>query len=313
MLERMKCEIVWQKQDVALQKLQNATLLQDGRYGAALTATSKFKPRAALILVNGQQAGCVQLMEYKALSGLIHGLTLDRGPAWFEGYGGAHHIKAFLDEFNRQFPRRFGRRRRVIPEIEDSPVARKMLESAGLISTGEGYQTFYLDLTQPSDALRAGLEQKWRNVLNKAEREALTIEWDTTAKQLPWFLKVYEQDKRRKQYEGPSSAFLQALARLMTPSGDMVLGRVMLHGSAVSAALIVCHGNRSTYVAGWTHDDGRKTGAHHRLLWEACGVLRNKQITHFDLGGFNDEQAKGIRDFKKGMGGSLYTLAGRYA
>lgn len=313
MLERMKCEIVWRKQDPAAQKTKNASLLQDGRYAAALAATSKFRPRFGVILVNGVEAGFVRVMEYRALFGVIHGVTLDRGPVWHDGFGGAHHIKAFFDTFNRHFPNRFGRRRRIIPEIEDGPVARKMLDSAGLVRAGEGYQTFILDLAGSAEERRARLEQKWRNVLNRSEREPLSVEWDDAARQLPWFLKVYEQDKRRKNYDGPAPDLLHHLAALMTQSGDMVLGRAMKDGAAVSAVLIACHGDAATYLAGWTGEAGRAAGAHHRLLWEACGVLQQKGITQFDLGGFNEDSAKGIMDFKAGMGGRVYRLAGRYA
>lgn len=313
MLERMKCEIVWQKQGPGIEKAKNATLLQDARYAQALAATSRLRPRRGLILVNGQKAGIVSIMEFYSLFGLLHGVTLDRGPAWLEGFGGAHHIKIFYDEFNRLFPARFGRKRRIIPEIEDSPVARKMLDSAGLVRTGEGYQTFILDLTGSAEERRARLAQKWRNVLNRSEREPLSVEWDDTARQLPWFLKVYEQDKSRKGYDGPAPDFLHHLASLMTGSTDMILGRAMKDGGAISAVLIACHGDSATYLAGWTGEAGRATGAHHRLLWEACGVLQQKGITQFDLGGFNEGSAKGIMDFKAGMGGRVYSLAGRYA
>lgn len=313
MLERMKCKIVWQKQDLACQKVKNASLLQDSRYIQAVKATSKFRPQYGLILVNGVEAGTVCIMEFRALMGLLHGVTLDRGPIWFEGFGGAHHIKMFHDEFNRLFPRRFGRKRRIIPEIEDSPVARKMLESAGLIRVGEGYHTFMLDLSAPMPELRARLGQKWRNILNRSEREPLSIDWDDRARQLPWFLKVYAQHKQRKGYEGPAPDLLKHLSQAMMPTGDMILGRAMKDGAVLSAVLIACHGDRATYLAGWTGDEGRAAGAHHRLLWEACSVLKQKGTTQFDLGGFNEADAKGIMDFKAGMGGRVYCLAGRYA
>lgn len=309
----MRCEIVRQNQDAALWRPKNATLLQDERYAAALAATSAFKLYKALILIDKKPAGHAVLMEVRAFLGLIHGITLDRGPVWFEGFGGAHHVKAFLNELNSLYPPRPLRRRRIIPEIEDSPVARKMIESAGFTRVGEGYETFLLNLDPPLPDIRAGLDQKWRNVLNRAEREeGLTIEWDHHARQLPWFLKVYEQDKRRKNYDGPSPQFLTALAPLMSSSGDMVIGRVMKDGAAVSAVLLVRHGDTATYLAGWTGEAGRTAGAHHLLLWAACAMLKEKNVTDFDLGGFNEQDAKGIKHFKEGMGGRAVCLVGRY-
>lgn len=309
----MRCEIVWQNQDAAPQNGKHATLLQDTRYAVALAATSAFRVRNALILFDKKPAGHAVLMEVWAFFGLIHGITLDRGPVWLEGSGGAHQVKAFLDELNRLYPVRPLRRRRIIPEIEDSPVARKMVESAGFARVGEGYETFVLNL-DPPEQIRAGLDQKWRNVLNRAEREeGVTVEWDHAARQLPWFLKVYEQDKRRKNYDGSSPQFLTALAPLLSSSGDMMIGRVMRDGAAISAVLIVRHGDSATYLAGWTGEAGRAAGAHHLLLWSACNMLKEKNVIFFDLGGFNEQDAKGIKHFKEGMGGRAVRLVGRYA
>jgi len=280
----------------------------------ALAETSGLKPQSAVILMDGQPAGAVHFMEIRAFFGLVHGITLDRGPVWYAGYGGAHQMKAFFDEFNRLYPARPLRWRRLIPEIEDSPVARKMLEAAGLRRMGEGYQTFLLDLAAPLDGLRANLDQKWRNILNRAERdEGLSIVWDTAAQQLPWVLKVYDQDKRRKNYAGPTPQLLRALAMSLSSSGDIIIGRVIKEDMAVSAVLIARHGHGATYLAGWTGETGRAAGAHHLLLWSAIGVLQEMSVKTFDLGGFNEQDAKGIKHFKQGLGGRPYILVGRYA
>lgn len=310
----MKCEIIRENQETLAVSTVNTTLLQDSRYGAAMAATSGFHPVNTLIYIDNKPAGRALLLEVRAFFGLIHGITLDRGPLWFEGYGGAHHIKAFLDALNRLYPARPLRRRRLIPEIEDSPVARKMIESAGFTRIGAGYATFLLALDPPVEGLRAGLEQKWRNILNRAERvPGISVDWDDAARQLPWFVKIYEQDKRRKNYDGPSPQFLTSLAPLLSSSRDMMIGRVIKDGAAISAVLIIRHGDTATYLAGWTGEAGRSAGAHHLLMWSACGMLKEKGVKFFDLGGFNEQDAKAIQHFKKGMGGRSYCLAGRYA
>lgn len=310
----MKCEIIPYNQDVAVQNHQNASLLQDSRYCAALAKNTAFQTVTCRVLMDGQEAGLARFMEVRALGGLIHGITLDRGPLWNQGYGGAHHIRAFFDAFNARYPKRMGRKRRIIPEIEDGAAARKMLESAGLERTGEGYQTYLIDLMQDEERLRAGLAQKWRNVLNRAEREnSFSLQWDDEAKQIPWFLKLYEQDKRRKNYDGPPPDLLRQLALFMSPARDMIIGRAVSDdGSAIAAVLIARHGTQATYLAGWSGEEGRAAGAHHRLLWQACLYLKNKDVIIFDLGGFHEDKAKGVSDFKAGMGGRVYRLAGTY-
>ncbi|MCB1530330.1 MAG: GNAT family N-acetyltransferase [Rhodospirillales bacterium] len=315
----MSCTIVWnglspEEWDRRFAVLPRSTFLQSYDYARAVCALQKQKARFGLIQINGKEAGLVQILETGILWDALHTVILDRGPLWFEGFGGAAHIRMFFDEFNRRFPPRFGRKRRVLPEIEDGMTARKMLESTGLrrMEGREGYQTIWMDLGPEEEARRAALKSNWRNKLNKSERSGLEIEWDERGMFFPWLLKTYALDKKIRGYDGPSPQFLDYLAKFLSSKGNMLIGRALLDGRPVACVLFISHGRSATYQVGWSSEEGRRKAAHHLLLWDGTARLREKGICEVDLGGVNDESAAGVKTFKEGLGGQGICLVGHY-
>jgi hypothetical protein len=293
--------------------IRRSNFLQSVPYAKAQHAIAGQKMRRGLIMMDGKEAGLVLLLEAGLLWNAIHAVILDRGPLWFDGYGGIAHVKAFFEIFNSQFPNRIGRKRRIIPEVEDGPAAKALLAQTGMQRKPyPGYETIWLDLTHDEDDLRAALKRKWRGHLNKAERMGLQIEWDIQGAFLPWFLEGYAQDKQDKAYFGIAPRNLQKMAMFMAQNGGLIIGKAIYDGETVAGILIFCHGLSATYQAGWNADTGREANAHHLLLWQAVNMLKERGIFDFDLGGVNDETAAGVKLFKNGMGGQNIRLAGQY-
>lgn len=315
----MSCTIIWnelspEEWELRFAALPRSTLLQSYDYARVVCGLQKQKARFGLILISGKEAGLVQILEAGILWNALHTVILDRGPLWFEGFGGAAHIKMFFEELNAQFPARFGRKRRILPEIEDGMTAQKILESVGLrrMEGREGYQTIWVDLGQEEEQRRAALKSNWRNKLNKAEKSGLEIQWDSDGKYFPWLLKTYALDKKMRGYDGPSPQFLDALAQFLSPKGNMLIGRALLDGRPIACVLFISHGRSATYQVGWSSEEGRKVAAHHLLLWEGAKRLKEKGICEIDLGGVNDESAAGVKTFKEGLGGQSICLVGHY-
>jgi hypothetical protein len=300
----------WEKR---FSQLPRSNILQSYTYARAACPLLKQKAKWGLIFVDDREAGLVQIFEAGILWNAFHALIVDRGPLWFEGFGGPMHIKLFYGELNRQFPQRFGRRRRVLPETEDGLAAQKMIAGTGLVPANDaGYQTIWLDLTKDEETLRAGLKQKWRNSLNKAERMATGIEWDLDAKTLSEILTVYATDKEARGYGGPTPALLRAYAPLIAARGELLVGRTLENGKLTAFTVFATHGRSATYLIGWSSSAGREASAHHRLLWEGALMLQRKGIKELDLGGINDEGAEGIKNFKEGLGGKNVRYLGRH-
>jgi hypothetical protein len=314
----MNCTIRWnrlspEEWETRFAQTTRSNLLQSFDYARAVCPLNRQRARWGEILFDGVEAGLVQAFEAGLLWNAVHALIVDRGPLWFDGFGKPGHVRAFFEEFNRQFPKRPGRKRRVLPELPDDPSLKQTLTATGLRHKGESaaYQTIWLDLTQEEDQLRKNLRQKWRNALNKGERQGLEVSWDWDGKGLAWLLAAYETDKQAKGYDGPGLDLLTALARVMVPKRQFGIVTAAKKGKPIGAILVIRHGAAATYQIGWTNEEGRAHSAHHVLLWEATKVLKHMNVRDFDLGGLTGE-ADGLARFKSGLGGEAVTLAGHY-
>jgi len=286
-------------------------------YAYALGACRYYrqKCRWGLIVIDGKEAGLLQLFEAGFLWNAFHAVILDRGPLWFDGCGTAPQLQAFLIEFNRQFPKRFGRKRRLLLEVEDGAAAHALVRQAGFCREDAftPYETYWLDLGQSAEELRGSLNRKWRNHLKQAENANLTVEWDGDGSFYPWIRDLYASDKGERGYGGISPHFLDILAPFLRDDKCMIIGKASVKGRAVAGVLFIRHGQSATYQIGVTTTEGRNVNAHHLLLWQGMFVLQQKGIKSFDLGGINDEDADGVKRFKKGMGGQSYRLIGHYS
>ncbi len=287
-------------------RVRRASLLQSYGYARAVCALQRQRARWGVIEIDGVEAGIVQILEAGALKNLLHAVILDCGPLWFDGFGSNAHVGAFFAAFNRMFRRRIGRRRRIIPEttLDITPF--------GFERYGTGHETIWLDLRPDLEGLRAGLKKNWRGSLKQAEDADLDVIWDDSndngGAQLGWCLSKYIKDREVKGYDGASVSLLKALAAQC----DFMIGRVELKGKPIAGALIFKHGTAATYQLGFSGNAGREVNAHHIMLWRAIERLKAQGVTDFDLGGINDETAKGVKRFKMGLGGAVFSSAGIY-
>lgn len=289
-------------------RIRRSNLLQSYPYAQAACLFNHHRARWGLIRIDGREAGLVQVFEAGFLNNALHAVILDRGPLWLPEYGAPEHLMAFFTAFDEKFPRRFGRRRRIIPEINQSQAAMIPFK---VTSQVKPYQTIWVDLAKSEEQLRAGLDRRWRNHLSKAEREQVRIEWSAGGEALDWLLLHHDAHRTMKNFRAASPKFIRLLARFFGPRGDMLIGRAFSGAEAVAGVLFFRHGIGATYQIGWSGDEGRKANAHHILLWQGMLALKAKGVKDLDLGGINDI-AEGVRIFKEGMGGETVTLSGIY-
>ncbi len=313
-----QCNIEWNNLSLTnwhnhFTTIEHSTLLQDYDYARALSPVYHQKPSWGLIKIDQQPAGLVQIMEASILGKAIQAITLDRGPLWLPGYGHLAHFEAFLKCFAHQYPARWGRKRRFIPETKSSPQTITLLEQYGFKKqSNQSYHTLWLDLTPDEETLRKNQAKNWRGSLKKAETSPLSIEWDETGKNLEYVLQQYAIDKTRKSYKGADLGTLKPLSALFFQNQKALIGLAKLENKPVAAILILCHGKSATYQLGWSTEHGRKYCAHHLLLWQSLGKLKARHISSFDLGGFNDTSAANLKRFKSGMGALPIELPGIY-
>ncbi len=299
----------WQKE---LAKSPQANLVQTWSYAKAVRDHNQMMTRFGYIQADdGAPLGTLEMQEAKAL-GFFHAVTLHRGPVWFDQCDSKSNWIEFLKLFRSAFKPRLGRAVRFLPELEDTPDHRQMLEDAGYSRVGEGYETLMVDLRPDLEEIRKAFKQKWRNALNGAEKNGLSVSDDLDPASRSWLLSNYQEDKNEKRYGGASGVFLQTMITESLSFDQVLLLRVSQNDTHLSGGLFFVHGRTATYQAGWTGEQGRTLKANYLIMWEAIQRLRALGVEQLDLGGINLETASGVTRFKQGMAGKHYKTVGLY-
>jgi lipid II:glycine glycyltransferase (peptidoglycan interpeptide bridge formation enzyme) len=169
-------------------------------------------------------------------------------------------------------------------------------------------RTFLLDLSPPLAELRKQLDGKWRNQLNRAEKNNLTIITGSGAAEYGLFLQIYEKMWSRKQFD--TTVDVNEFARLgeNLPPGLKFKILVCEHeGKPVSSLVCSAIGDTGIYLLGATHDQGLNTKGAYLLHWTMIKWLKENGFQFYDLGGIDPEKNPGVYHFKQGFSGEDVT------
>jgi len=177
------------------------------------------------------------------------------------------------------------------------------------ISLGSGDHTFLLDLSPPLEILRKRLDQKWRNRLNRAEREGLTLHLGEGFEDYQVFLEIYKEMWGRKRFE--TSVNVQEFASICRdlPKSSKLKILICRH-QGMPAGAVVCSamGRGGIYLLGATNELGRKAQAAYLLQWAMIKWLKENGFAEYDLGGIDVDRNPGVFHFKSGMSGQQMTF-----
>ncbi len=284
-----------------------APLQQDWAYGASMQLIGVGVLRAR-VEINGQPVAMAQFILRRWGSAL--GLALcSRGPVWLQALPAADKAEVYA-QLRKTIPLKGLRLVLMTPEeprgdtLGLSPWRRVMT----------GYATVMLDLRQSREALRAGLDAKWRNRLVAAEASSLKVQrMGTNPGQYRWLLDQEEAQRQQRGFAGLPLPFFDTYIQSRKQPGQTLLSlRADLGRERVAAMMFLLHGRAATYQVGWSNEQGRQLNAHNLLLWQAMDELAQRGIQQLDLGGVNTARSAGIARFKIGTGGEVRQLAGTY-
>ena len=210
--------------------------------------------------------------------------------------------------------RRVGRANRlahvlVDPEVEATDPLVGQLAAAGW-KDSPGVQTprtRLVDLARPEEELWSDLRSKWRQYVNKARREGVTIE-DAGADGLDDFYRIYVETAERagfihragSAYEDVFRAFDRAnRARLLTAR--------LSDGTPAATLMLLTCGRRVIEPYGGMTQAGADSRANYLLKWEAIRSSRERGFAIYDMWGLSHP---GIEQFKAGFGGREVTYVG---
>jgi lipid II:glycine glycyltransferase (peptidoglycan interpeptide bridge formation enzyme) len=172
------------------------------------------------------------------------------------------------------------------------------------VSQGRRKRTIVIDLDPPLDALRRGLDQKWRNRLNSAEKQHLVIRQGGDHECFELFLEVYRDMLARKRLAEPGDIRSFRAAQAMLPDRFKLEVFVAFEDGAPSAAVICSAiGRRGVFAFGATSATGMKNKASYLLQWRVIEWLKQRGCAVYDLHGADPEANPGVYAFKMGLCG----------
>ena len=299
-------------------RIRESNLLQDDLYGQTMARIQGLQARWGLIRDGGRELGVVQVLERHALSGLLGAVVLDRGPLWLPGIDGAAHAGEFFSAFSRIWPRRIGRRRRIVPELPAGDASLALLRNAGCHRKGgeeaATYATFVVPVSDEASARRQ-LLPRWRHALDRAATAMadgrLVLHWPNALARVPELVRKHLAQRESRGYRGPAAAELQRLLLDYAKAGKLLIGEARAAGDEAPCSMVamLCHGTTATYQIAWNDESGRRLHANNALLWSALGQLRERDITSLDLGGHDARHTPLLRRYKAGLGGREIVLA----
>jgi len=180
-------------------------------------------------------------------------------------------------------------------------------------STPAPYRTMVVDIDRPLDVIRKGLAQKWRNCLNRSEREKLTIRSGQAVDLFDEFERLYDELIRRKQFDVDLDAvFYGRVQRELTDGDRFHVSLADLEGCAVAGHVSSMLGDTCVYLLGASTEDGLRTKAAYLLQWHAIETAVRQGKRWYDLGGIDQETNPGVYHFKQGMGGADIAAPGPF-
>ena len=203
----------------------------------------------------------------------------------------------------------------IAPEMFETENALNQLKSLNLRHRKKqtAWGSSLLSLTFSEDELLSNIDGKWRNMLRKAQKSGLVISHEQgRTDSFNDLLSNYDELQKQKKFMGVPKKLLCEMAATEGDAYSFDLYSAHKNEQVAGMVVSVSHGTTSTYLIGYTNESGRKTNANYLLLWQAILDARGAGKIYFDLGGFNENTPKGVKKFKSGLKGEIYSLVGNY-
>jgi Acetyltransferase (GNAT) domain len=175
------------------------------------------------------------------------------------------------------------------------------------------YRTMFVDLDRPLPDIRAGLAQKWRNSLNKAERQELQLVEGWDERLFDEFSGLFDELVARKSFTtalGPD--FYAELQETLPGPERLLIAIARVDDEPAAGVVASIHGDTAVYLLGASNDAGRKRNAAYLLQWKVIEAAAARGCRWYDLGGVDLESNPGVYKFKLGFGGEERVSPGPY-
>lgn len=308
-------QIEW---DETLAGFSDASIYQTWAYGAARWGNRSLSH--LVVRKDGRAIGMAQVRVAK-LPLLPAGVAyIGWGPAWQpkESEPDIENFRSVLDALKQEYVLRRKLHLHLVPNIvaEQEHPSMGILTDFGFATSPSHNRTILLDLSPPLEQLRSGLRRRWRQTLDKAERNGLEWAEGDSLDLYDEALRVYEEMHDRKQFAEfvNKQQFAAMQAALPAPLKMRILvGRA--GGEPIAAIAWSVIGDTGLPLLAATGRKALGNDAAYVMWWRMLAWLQENGYRWLDLGGINPERNPGGYTFKSGLakkGGREVTLLGSF-
>lgn len=195
---------------------------------------------------------------------------------------------------------------RIFPILYDdnANLCLETLQQEGYTPTPEEspQRTLILDIQPPLEEIRKNLKQKWRNCLNRAERNQLELIEGTDDSLFVDFIGLYRELLRRKQFKEPNDINeFRTIQHELSTKFKMGIFLCRSNGFSSAGAICTAIGETGVYLFGATNDQGMKNKGSYLLQWKAIQWMKNNGCRYYNLNGINPLTNPGTYHFKAGI------------
>jgi len=179
-----------------------------------------------------------------------------------------------------------------------------LLEEGYTNPENDSQRTLILDIQPPGEDIRKNFQQKWRNCLNKAERNQLEIIEGTEDNLFEEFIGIYRELLQRKKFKEPNDINeFRTIQRELPTKFKMGIFLCRSNGLSSAGAIFTAVGETGVYLFGATNDQGMKNNGSYLLQWKAIQWMKNSGCRYYNLNGINPITNPGSYHFKAGVSG----------
>jgi len=293
----------------------DATIYQTWSYGAIRWGTTNLSH--LVLRQNGKVIGAAQV-RIVSVPLVKRGIAyVTWGPLWHSAWDRAdlETLRQLVQALKQEYVDRRSLFLRISPNEfrAEASFFRSMFEAEGFIGKPIAYQTLHLDLSPPLHKLRSGLNQKWRNCLNRSERNDLTLVKGCDDELFRKFIEIYHSMVTRKQFAPRVDVEeYRKLHHDLPEDMKMIVMICEFQREPIAGLVGSMLGGLGIYVLGATARTGLKLKGSYLLQWEMIKWLKSNGAVLYDLGGIDPVGNPGVYHFKVGIGGKVVSHVGNF-
>lgn len=237
-----------------------------------------------------------------------------------DGLSSPAALSACLQALVSEYALRRGMLLRIAPPLGDpawnESITEVFLQSgfrAANHAVARRYRTLVVDIRDPLPSIRARLAQKWRNCLNRAERNGLELRCSDDDALFATFVDLYGELIERKRFTVDLDAgFYRRVQQQAAPGERLHLAIALFDGRPAAGIVASLTGRTAVYLLGAANAVGMQQKAAYLLQWHVIEQARVRGCRWYDLGGIDPEENPGVYHFKQGLGGIEITAPGPF-